>query len=876
MGPQITLFGWMPSSLKIALATEGMPVTLLRILAGCVAPCLLLAAVVGGSPPAKQKPRRARTDNYGDPLPPGALARLGTVRLRHPGTIIAVTYSPDGKLLASGGWDKVVRLWDSKTGKQVRTLSGLRGTAVRSLSFSPDGKILAAGVWDDVVRIWDVASGRQVRQLGKKTEDLCWLAFSPDGKTLAVSSHDTVRLWETAGWRERKPLQAKGGRVQAVAFSADGKYLLGGEVGGVSSWNLAAGGVRVFHLGKGTYCAAISRNGDKVAASGSRGGGVVLWDGHTGKELQRFHGPPRRRREGGATAVQFSPDGKTLAASGWDGFVLIWDVRSGKLLHQFGRGEADFWHVAFAPGGKVLACAAERAVRLWDTATGKELLLPGAPCRAIESVTFTPDGKHIAWGEGNLVRFTDVVSLKEVRRFQSDQETVSRIVFAPDGKTFATEDGGRTVRLWETATGRSFRAWVNALIVKSDVGGEAREPLRVTPDLKRIIIWHTPEYDWSEGGITEEDLGVAVKEAGTGKLVLNFRRAEGGFGVVDVSPAGNLLALAARGRISNGSELASRLLTDGQTILLHDATTGKELCRLKGPRAVVKRVRFSPDGRALLAACENGDLCVWELASARERLRLNPHAGKSFGMTCSADGQLVATWAGEGPVCLWDLATGQKLKALDGHRGGVCQAAFSPDGSLLATAGKDATGLLWDLSGLRGKTRPRPIHLAAKDLDRLTVELGSPDAAVAWRAILKLEAAGRQALPYLEQRLRAKRPNAEEIAKLIGDLGSSKFAVREKAERELAEIIDFAAPALRRVLKNGPTLEVRRRVERLLAQRSGGLWRGRSLHVVRAIEALERIGTAEAKQALKELAASKPEDRLSREAMAALGRLARK
>jgi WD40 repeat protein len=645
--------------------------------------------------------------------------------------------------------------------------------------------------------------------------------------------------------------------VGALAFSADGKHLLAGDdTGEIRSWDLATGKARVVHLAKDVNCLALSGAGDRFA-TWDKVSEVVVWDAKTGKELRRFRERPERS-ENGVSSMQFSPDGKTLATAGNYAGICLWDMRTGKLAHQLGRDEGYCGQPAFAPDGKMLACDAGKAVRLWDTRTGQELLFRGASCWGFSCLAFAPDGKHIAWG-GLSVRITDTISLKEIRRFPTDQDDTTRIVFAPDGKSFVTEAGDHTLRFWETASGRKLRAWGTPRGFPQGEWGE-REITRVTPDLRRIIAWHMPIYDASRSKIIREDLRVSIKDAATGKPIVTFRRPKDRFGVADVSPAGDLLALAGY----------------RTPIIIQDAVTGDELFRIEVQRAEEGYVHFSPAGWTLLEPCGNGDLSLWELASGRERLRFKVHPEGFFQVVCSADGRLVASWAWDAPLCLWDLATGQKLKELDGHRGGVHRAAFSPDGSLLATANAHPTGLLWDLSGLREKTLPRPTHLADKDLEHLRVELGAPDAAVAWRAILKLESAGGQAVPYLAQCLPARRPTPEEIAKLIGDLDSRKFAMREKAERELAAIFDLAEQSLRRVLKGGPTLEVRRRIERLLDRKGGGLWRGRSLQVVRAIEALERIGTTEARQALKELATSKPEDRLTREAKAALGRLARK
>jgi WD40 repeat protein len=138
---------------------------------------LVLATEVRAAPP--------RTDSAGDPLPPGAVARLGTLRLRHTHQVYAVAFSPTSNLLASAGVDHVVRLWDPTTGKQKRRLVGHRGI-IEALAFSPDGKVLVTLARDLFLRSWDPATGKEVTPPRHSPFRNNFLAFSPDGKLLAL------------------------------------------------------------------------------------------------------------------------------------------------------------------------------------------------------------------------------------------------------------------------------------------------------------------------------------------------------------------------------------------------------------------------------------------------------------------------------------------------------------------------------------------------------------------------------------------------------------------------------------------------------------------------------------------------------------------
>lgn len=907
--------------LVFALGLFGAGGIVLAYRAGLVEESAPPAAVP--APHAAGSERPMRTDFFGDPLPDGALFRVGTVRLKHPNDLARLAYVPNQPVLVSLGADYAgtVRLWETATGKEKG-----RFPNDSRFALSPDGRLLATRTAriTGQPELWDIASGKLIAKL-PDTGMVSYFKYFADKQTLIDVDDKRVIHWDIGTGKKLREWDHGIDRISESdgkwAVSRNGKILAHvgpfieehAEVCEIWVWDLR-NGKRLGHWKDDfvhgfKHGFVLAPDGDMlITTDGTR---VTWWDTATGTKKRRqepwsqggrrgeislspdgkllahsqehrhtlivdaLTGAEVRRLDGVHGPFAFSGDGSTLACvDPWHN-IQLWDVRAGKRLEPFPTAGATVFNVAFAGGGELLVTREGDSVTLRRSEDGREIRqLPG--CR---DFLLVPDGKTLIVvsdekSEGNEGKELPAAD-RSVLGHQIDLATGKKIRSVPLGKWHgpikATSRDGRVIAMqgswWD---GKQLRDFGNCLFVEW------------SPDTERVALidYPSPDHEKDEDGYFR-NLKMRILETSTGKLLCEisgvdsriwYQTAPGGRRGHQFTP-----------RFSPDNRLVAAATDGSQQVGIWEVATGKALVRLDGNQVQFDSAFcFSPNSKLLALPDAASRVCLYDLAAAKVIRRFDEQKlPRECAQECvfSPDSRLLAALYPDGKVCLWEIASGREVRCWQGSPRNFYQyrpgevLVFAPNSQKLASVADDCTALVWDVTGICEEGRLPSRRLQPAELEGLWADLAG-DARRAHSALWRMVAGTEQTVPFLAKRLQPVAPiDPQQLTKLLADLGSEQFATRHKASAELESLAELAEPAMRRALADKPGLELRQRLERLLILLDEPIRNPDRLRALRSVAILESIGSPEAEQSLKKLAGGARDAGLTDAARAALERL---
>jgi WD40 repeat protein len=490
-----------------------------------------------------------------------------------------------------------------------------------SVAFSPDGTRIAVGTggfnrYEDDAHpsciIWDAKTGAKLQTIPGRSGGTPSLAFSPDGRRIALAFREDVDLVEIADGRLIQRFSGHTSFVYAVAFSPDGKRLAtGGIITPTRVWDIETGKVLFRFDDGGTYAVRFSPDGKRLATAIETSRLIRVYDTDDGMEHCTLRG-----HDGQTITVAFTPDGKQLVSGGMDGLIKCWSVETVRPLTVVQKprpGSFYTWVLgsAFTPDGKRFATASrDNVVRLW-TVDGRLVRAWDGPTPrgndwqdVFWSLAISPDGRQIAagQGQGRVLRFDPETGRELPPLVHTPGSTVLAVAYSPDGKQLATASGG-TVQLWDASTGHPIRMFEAAL------GTDRVMSLAYSPDGSRMVTGGG-NYSWVRGpGV------VAVWDLATGRAVFSHPVPHDGVRQVAYNPAGGQVASAN----SDGS------------LTVWDSTNGVELKSLQAHSEASQALIFTPDGTRLITS-GNGEIKFWDTRDWTQLLTLPNQRTASLGI----------------------------------------------------------------------------------------------------------------------------------------------------------------------------------------------------------------------------------------------------
>ncbi|HWG45640.1 MAG TPA: sigma-70 family RNA polymerase sigma factor [Gemmataceae bacterium] len=854
---------------------------------GVVAAVLLIVGGIGigaasrrteppAAPPVSKPPAQVQrgVDALGDPLPPGALQRLGTRRHRIQNWPLPWQDMPDGKSYLAYhrlGNISAIRRLDAVTG---RILESWRVPDLHQVAgFSPNGRyalmstefVFYSGIrvpgqkeeqeWR--LTLYDLVKRKAVWVNSKPLEQkdwkhVFWTRFSADDRWIATTGGTGVgplRLWDGATGKElwsHKPDVAhmvplgfaEGGAILVVRAIDDNSIRLLDRVTGKQRRSFRTMDFRT------TQEYDLSPDGSAVLF-GSSSPSVRVWDVATGKERTPLQGHKKAAR-----CFAFSRDGKTVVTGGNDPFVLVRDWPSGKAVRIIDLGRGGIERMAISGNGRRLEVLfwGEQALHFYDLITGKKARAPlEGHSGGIYGVAIAPDGALLSFSKDATIRTWDMKTGKAIGRLPVEQDlNAGGFALSRDGRLLATTNSAiDAILVYERATGKQIRK----LPAERTVG-------------KHLVF--SPDGCWLAGADHSEGI-IQVWDMTNGRTVLRGKH-KVAYGITcTFSPDGYTFAASDHG-----------------IVRFWDVRTWKEQRGLKAFAPL--GLAYSPDGRTLATAGVEG-IRLYELATRRERVPIRPLGGYPEGvLRFSSTGRWLAwtsspsaqrmeerlRWPPTGNISVWDIHRGEQLGSFTGHDDAITGLAFTADEHALVSSSADSTMLVWDIAGIAAK-KPRP---KAGDVDRAWQALAGDDAKAAYEAIRVLAASPDAAVKLLARHLKpVARIDTKRIEEFLRDLDSPVFADRERATTNLEQLGEQAVPGLKQFFANKPSLEARRRVEQILEKALSQ--NPQRLRQNRALEALEWMGGDSARRLIEALAKGAPNVRLTRDARAALGRMRR-
>ncbi len=581
------------------------------------------------------------------------------VQLGHSERITQIEYTPDGKYIVSAGDDKILKIWDAVTGRELRTLSGHTSESIH-FAILPGLKSIISGGLENRLYIWDFESGILLRTIDLRPNSSCVydISVSPDGQFAAVAiyAQDTednrIEIYHIQTGTMTRSLSGYQDMIRSVRFSPDGKYIAGGGGG----W-------------------------ENFENEPSKDNSICIWDIKKGHITRQFNGHRHR-----VNSVRFSDDGKRIISASLDSTVRIWNMQAGKAEKEFFARSA-VNDAAFAPDGKHMICAGDQdEIRIWDLITDRDITAVRGEesFDSFISLSFSEDGRKIAFCKSNSITVRDY-GLNVLAALGGNVDVPTETIFSTD-RMIVFYGRSRNAFRYDRLTGRLSDQFVYDSYDETFhfAGGrlfDKRDPDHII-DVADDLPWGLKVSPYGPYAVNSTEKNICNVD--------NFQSCTNIEGAI--KSYCDEIAFS-----PDGKYFAAVISDEGLSFALWDVRSGKQIRQFNGHTSLIIGMTFTSDSRFIVTGSLDKTIRIWNVETGEMLRTLEGHSEPVYSVAVSRDSRYILSASWDLTIRLWDFQSGKNTKTLLGHKNTITRLSISADNSMALSGSYDGTMRLWDL-----------------------------------------------------------------------------------------------------------------------------------------------------------------------------------